>query len=146
MFPAAQAPALESFCAAVQARQQKPVQASSSLAVDANSFINSWPICQVWCTHNRSCRSLPTNLLRRLGTTSATPPTPLLSVLIVVPNSYLVPLQVKHGLKAGKYTTPQQESFVVTKKRQGNTVIRSAADSRDAAFTDVDVNLRGGCC
>ncbi|GAB4822471.1 hypothetical protein N2152v2_009517 [Parachlorella kessleri] len=50
---------------------------------------------------------------------------------------------VKHGLKAGKYVTPQQESFVVTKKRQANTVIRSAADSRDLAFTDVDVNLRG---
>lgn len=49
----------------------------------------------------------------------------------------------KHGLKSGKYTAPSTEQPQIAKKRQANTVIKSEATTRDVAFTDVDVNLRG---
>ena len=49
----------------------------------------------------------------------------------------------KHGLKTGKYTAPSTDQPQIAKKRQANTVIKSEATTRDVAFTDVDVNLRG---
>lgn len=49
----------------------------------------------------------------------------------------------KHGLKSGKYAVQSNGGVQITKKRQGNTVIKSEATQRVESFTDLEVNLRG---
>ncbi|KDD72319.1 hypothetical protein H632_c3521p1, partial [Helicosporidium sp. ATCC 50920] len=47
---------------------------------------------------------------------------------------------VKHGLASAKYSGGVAgDTYVVPKKRAANTVIQSAADQREAAFSDVVV-------
>ena len=49
----------------------------------------------------------------------------------------------KHGLAA---RAPKNDTFSILKKHQGNIVINSDATARNEVFTDVQVNLSGGCC